>query len=263
LAACAEVGWSCALVLDDIRDRSVEREGAPSAHRQYGALRCIVSVLATLALIARELAWRGEASRQVRLARLGLGVTLVLRAGAAAFGRAPRSLAAYRVSSRRVNSSIHWALLGPHRGGPKTAPHEALQRYADHSAVAGKMRNDLLDYWGGSSERDSVLEDFHRGMLSFPTLVLLDSPLAMADRNRLAAHFGAGRTLAPPELFELFRTYAIEERCLALLDDEIAACDAAVESLASSPRSEHLCTLLKAWNRHMLDGCRARLHAHS
>lgn len=200
LAACAEVGWTCALILDDIADRSEEREGAPSIHRSHALMHVVTAVACTLMLVARTLAVHIPAPLRTRLCWLHLGISLVLRAARGAFGTRPRTLHQYARTARRVNASIEWSLLAPFCGSTRIELRRALRGYARHSSVAGKMRNDLLDYWGGSSERDAMLADFNRTRLTFPTLVLLACPLAAADRVRVADHFASRRRLPAQEL---------------------------------------------------------------
>jgi geranylgeranyl pyrophosphate synthase len=260
LAACAEIGWTCALMLDDVFDRSTEREGAACAYLQFGVTRVILAVITALALIAKELAWVCPGTLRMRSGRLRAGVRLVLRSAAPHF-RPHRAwaLADYRIAARNVNSSIHWALLGPHCGENPTDLLARLERYADHSSVAGKMRNDLVDYWGGSTERHATLEDFRNRELSFPVLVLLGAALDADDRRRVVASFQGHDVLSSGELFALFRKYAVPRKCVSLLEAEILESEMAIEDLTRSDRLIPLYRLLKRWNRHMLDGCRARV----
>src|SRR5262249_26488236 len=150
LAACSELGWTCALVVDDVVDRASEREGRPCAHQQFGSARCLLAAGVALLVIAWQLGWCITGDRRARIARVRLGTRLVLRSlvGQIAERRA-RTLDAYRRAARNVNASIYWSLLAPHCGDAAHPVRAPLQRYADHSAVAGRMRNDLLDYWGG------------------------------------------------------------------------------------------------------------------
>ncbi len=263
LSACAEIGWSCALILDDIRDGSDEREGTPSAHRVYGSARCIIAALTGLVLIAWELMWRGTASTRERFGRIKMGVALVISAAIGELAHPPRTLIQFREVASRVNSSIHWAVLSPHCGTPKTALCGALERYAHHSAIAGKMRNDLLDYWGGASERDATLEDFRRRSVSFPIIVLFESNLNMDDRNSLADYFASRGTLAPLDLFMMFQKYSTKKRCMDLLSKEIKASNLAIKTLALERRTERLHLTLIRWNQFMFETCRAQLFAHS
>jgi geranylgeranyl pyrophosphate synthase len=260
LAACAEIGWTCALLLDDIIDRSTERQGMPCAHLRFGTLRCIIAAAMALVLIARELGWALPGAVRLRFCRVRLGTTLLFRCAAAQFKRKTISgISEYRSAARDVNSSIHWSLLSPHCGDA-TVPHLAqLRRYADHSAVAGKMRNDLLDYWGGSTERKAILEDLRRRERSFPVIVLLEEPLDACERLRILKHFRNADSLQAQDLFRLFRKYEIPRKCLSLLEAEIRQGEIAIENFSGDKRLFALHQFLLRWNRHMLDGCRARV----
>jgi geranylgeranyl pyrophosphate synthase len=261
LAACAEAGWTAALMLDDLIDGSAEREGAGSAYVAFGRARTVLAAGVVLVLIAGLLAVGEPGSLRVRLARTTLGIREVLRALWGQAGRRRvRDLTGYRRVARRVNSSLYWCLLAPHAGhAHPRASIAALRRHAAHSSVAGKMRNDLLDFWGGSTEREGLLEDWRQREWSFPVLVLLAGDLAAAERRALLDHLEGRAELGSAVVRAMFRRHDVGARSLALLAAEVAEADAALAELDADPHCAGLARWLRRWGRHMYAGAASRV----
>jgi hypothetical protein len=121
------------------------------------------------------------------------------------------------------------------------------------------MKNDLLDYWGGSSERNTVLEDLRRCDASFPVTILLEESLEGNERSAIISHFRYGAPLGAADLFGLFLKYEIPQKCVSLLEAEIRASERTIENFRLDGHLVPLYQLLLRWNRHMLNGCRARV----
>lgn len=260
LAGCGEVAWTCALIIDDIFDQASEREGVACAYLRFGTLRCVAGALAGLLIIAKTLAVSIPGSLKLRSKLAGTGLSLFMRCLLAEMRlKRVRSFSKYRTIARDVNASIHWALLGPHCGESSNPIRANLRGYADHSAIAAKMRNDLLDYSGGSTERQNHLEDLQHMEINFPILILLEAPLTRQERSQVADHLAKRQRLSREAIFSLFARYGIFEKCLALLAQEIEASEATLSRLRLDQDSQNLCELLRRINVHMLEGCRCRI----
>jgi predicted NAD/FAD-dependent oxidoreductase/geranylgeranyl pyrophosphate synthase len=263
-AAAAEAGWTAVLVADDLLDRSVEREGHPAAHEVYGAVHSLVSVAATLWSLTFSVLRRTSLDRATRLEMVRLGALVTVRSLASQLPHArPCGLQPYFAHARAVNSVFRFALLAPlGRRDPEAAG--ALRRYADALAVNGKLRNDLLDYCGGSSESDTTFGDFERRTPTFPIWVLLEQRLDPRERSRVRGHFGLGGAdggLALDELRSLFARHGTFERCLEIMrlgaEEAERATDAASERLGRV----RLVELMSGWNRHVVSVAEERVRA--
>jgi len=260
LAGCVEIAWCCALILDDIFDRSAEREGHPAAHRIYGAPRCFLATLWALAVVYGRLGLSVPGSLRVRGERLWLSLVSWLACCSTQLpGRKLRSLDDFRRDARRVNNSHRWALLAPLAGRRNAELNEALSLYADHMAIAGKMRNDLLDYSGGSSEREGRFEDFEKRCVTFPVLVLLSLDLAEADRLSLENHFAGKGGLSQDGLLGLLHYYGVAKVCLDHIHRELSVARSALARASDAGAPASMVELLQRWTYLVSDVCRERL----
>jgi geranylgeranyl pyrophosphate synthase len=250
LAVWIEIAWSCALMLDDIVDNSSEREGRLCAHMVYGRKRCLLAAAAAGARALRFLAFKVPGALPVRLRRLAFTVTCMARCLSTqiASGHHAVSLARYVRRAVNVNIICRWALLAAvdHERRKERA---ALRSYADAIAVLGKLRNDLLDYYGGSSERVERFEDFESQRWSFPTLMLHEAVLSATDRRRLIGHMSGATSMPPEEILALFDRYDVVRECLARIDVEVATTDRALRDLAAVEVPDSLTAILARWVR--------------
>jgi geranylgeranyl pyrophosphate synthase len=190
-AAAGEIGWTCALIIDDLIDRSPEREGHPATHVVYGRLRACISAVLALVIVVWSSLMTNRVSRSSRLCMTRFGIRLVLASIASEWSlrRIPDSTACYTWYARNVNSGTHWALLGPLVSRADRSTLAAAYAYADATSINGKLRNDLLDYCGGSTESDTRFKDFDRRAVTFPVLMMLSQPLSEDDRILVERHF--------------------------------------------------------------------------
>jgi geranylgeranyl pyrophosphate synthase len=256
-AAAGEIGWTCALMLDDILDRSIEREGHAAAHVAFGRARTLAAVVAAL----MGAMWSGAATRRVglsvRLRMEWLGVRLLVVCALSALRR-PRGfdMRAYVRHARNINNSTHWAVLAPLTVGSSERLRRAARTYADAASLNGKLRNDLLDYCGGSSESETVFKDFHARVVSFPVLILLERPLTPADRSAVIGHFGgrAPSALTPEDLCALLARSGALARYLEVMRENAAQAYRAADSIeAAGADAEKLASLMRRWTRCVID----------
>ena len=252
LGACVEIAWTCALIIDDIYDSSQEREGQICAYLIFGATRCIVAVIVALSLVFFWVLFRIPGSFVTRMDRAKLSIAILCRCMHAQF-RGPQKLSIknYRNYSREVNLSILWSLTVPFCGYRNTRLIELMKSYAKHSAIAGKMRNDIVDYWGGSSERDTVFEDFRSMKISFPILLLFNTNLDAADLLQLRSHFYEGNRISEDEIMEMFYRYFIYDKSRLLLAKEVDASFQAIEGMRALGVPEKILSYLERLNDYM------------
>jgi geranylgeranyl pyrophosphate synthase len=255
LAACIEIAWTCALILDDIQDASKERDGEPAAHVRYGVTRCLAAIMAALPLVFARLTL--VPSGVVAKARLAtLSISLLWKCTRAQIRCSPpSSLIDYRSQARDLNVTLHWALLAPLHGDASTATLHLLRTYADHSAVAGKMHNDLADYWGGSSEREGRFEDFSHRKVSLPVLLLLDMDLDPALRRDVAAYFHGDNTISLDHLLQLFNDYAVLRTALSLIGAELCEVRRVIQDMRFTGLPDDLLLVLDRWNQYLEQSC--------
>ena len=223
LAACTEIAWTCALIVDDIMDVSVEREGHVAAHLRFGLYRCLTAVMLALANVGWKLLFSISGSCQSRIERLKLAIRFLLRCAMTQLpSKHPDFLTEYRRYAIDTNICLHWILLAPYCGQHNSKMESLMREFADHMAMAGKIRNDLHDYWGGASERKMIFNDFHSRKKTYPILVLLEEKMVHRDRMRVEYHFSCRDTLRPEQIMEMFRAYDVAKICLHDLSRELA-----------------------------------------
>jgi geranylgeranyl pyrophosphate synthase len=263
LAAWIEIAWSSILMLDDVFDGSTEREGHLCAHLVYGRRRCALAALAVIRRGLVSLTVWVPGSPLVRASRLALTLGCMGRCLATQLPNPRRtsSLSRYVRAGVAVNISCRWALLAAVSRSQGRDVREALRRYADAIAVLGRLRNDLLDYYGGSSERLERFDDFRSRRWSFPTLILRERPMSVADRASLAGHFTSAAPLSERAIIELFDRYGVAGLCLERIDREVAAASAAVRSLVAAGAPASLTSTLDRWVRVVRAVCGERVQA--
>jgi geranylgeranyl pyrophosphate synthase len=158
---------------------------------------------------------------------------------------ATSSLAAYKHHARDLNNSMHWSLMAPLLGRADPALLEAARLFADATSVNGKMRNDMLDYYGGSTESVSLFGDFEGRRVTFPVLVLLERDLSKKDRLAVEGHFfGREAALSVVNFIGLLEGYGATEACLEIMWSNV---EFALEAIA---RIEGLCGR-ESWLRNL------------
>lgn len=223
LAACTEIAWTCALIVDDIMDASVEREGHVAAHLEFGLYRCLTAVMLALANVGWKLLLSISGSCQSRIERLKLATRFLLRCAMTQLpSKYPDFLAGYRSYAIDTNICLHWILLAPYCGQHNGKMESLMREFADRMALAGRISNDLHDYWGGASERQRLFNDFHSRKKTYPILVLLEQNMMHPDRVRVEYHFSRRDTLRPDQIMEMFRAYDVARICLDDLSRELA-----------------------------------------
>ena len=119
------------------------------------------------------------------------------------------------------------------------------------------MRNDLLDYCGGSTENTTVFRDFEARVVSFPIMVLLRQSLCDHDRARIHRHFlerKAPSSLRVSEIFEIFRANGTLEECLALVRRQGDMASRAIAEIEGhDPGSAAAAALMRMWVWHQMD----------
>jgi geranylgeranyl pyrophosphate synthase len=267
-AAAGEIAWTCALIADDMIDESSEREGHPCAHVQYGRLRSWAAVVFGLRSVFRGLLVLPNIPVTKRLRMAWLSVELLarcLRTQVPKLSGQLSNLKAFNKDARDVNSSTHWALLAPLMVCADEDTVAAVWDYANAISVNGKMRNDLLDYCGGSTENLTQYEDFENRRLTFPSIVLLEQTPAQEDLQLLQQHFidpEVAANFGTTELIHLFRKYRTFERCLELMREKAKAGHEAIERIKSRPNvPDEVPELLMSWIHHQIDLAEERVQA--
>lgn len=265
VAAGAEIGWTCALMVDDMLDRSSEREGHPCAHGVYGAGHTTVAVATALGCTAATAPLvRGvRAVNKVHLE--SLAVSLLVRGAlvqAPTYAR-PRSTARYLRAAHGMNNSTHWAMAAPLA---PFAPAELVRLvwgYADALTFMGKIANDLADYTGGSTESTSLHKDYESRRPTFPVLLLLRSPLTPLARRRIEAHFFDRRTasgLTIEDLRDQLMDHGIFEQCVDVIDRHgRVALALASATVHLEPAAATLARLMERWVEYVLRSTRERV----
>ncbi|KRC54063.1 MULTISPECIES: polyprenyl synthetase family protein [unclassified Nocardioides] len=250
LGATVELGWSCALVVDDLIDGGNLRDNHRCAHSEYGRVRTLVAAGSTLALMVPVLTVRMPLTwhRRGQLVRWGL-----LATGQALASAVPRrrwTLASYSKVGGYSNSAALWAIVAPVAGD---VPDDVLRELYSCAALMcanGKLRNDLLDYTGGSTDHGDELADFASRRVTFPVLLCLEQVMDPVDRESLEAHFnlrpGAPMSLAEGiDLLERYRTFERSAEHLVANGEEAAR---RIRRLrARWPEGQPLLDLLHDW----------------
>jgi geranylgeranyl pyrophosphate synthase len=264
-AVAGELAWTCALVIDDLVDGSAEREGHVAAHVVFGPARTAAGALAALAVLLWYGARRADIAVAARLRMIGYGLRLLR---ACAMTQVPsgarRTLEGYSRYARDVNCSTHWAISAPFVARAQHDVCASLQRWGDAISLNGKIRNDLHDYCGGSSECDTPFKDFHTRTVSFPVLLLLASPLAGEERRFVERHFLSDdpSDLALETLLDLFWRTGTLVRCIDHIRSNADVARAA--ALAVSARCDcagTLVSLMETWNTHIVVVAEDRVQA--
>jgi geranylgeranyl pyrophosphate synthase len=267
-AAAGEIAWTCALIADDMIDESSEREGHPCAHIQYGRVRSWAAVVFGLRSVFRALLVLPSIPITRRLRMAWLSVCLLarcLRTQVPKLSGQLSNLKAFDKDARDVNSSTHWALLAPLMICADEDTVVAVWDYANAISVNGKMRNDLLDYCGGSTENLTQYEDFENHRLTFPSIVLLEQTPTQEDLRVLRRHFidqQVAGNFGITDLIHLFRKYRTYECCLELMREKAKAGREAIERIKSRPNiPDEVPELLMSWIHHQIDLAEERVQA--
>jgi geranylgeranyl pyrophosphate synthase len=267
-AAAGEIAWTCALIADDMIDQSDEREGHRCAHLEFGRLRSWAAVVFGLRRVFRALLVLPNIPISARLRMAWLSISLLvrcLRTQVPKLSGQLSNLKAFDRDARDVNSSTHWALLAPLMVCGDADTVAAVWDYANAISVNGKMRNDLLDYCGGSTESVTRYEDFENHRLTFPSIVLLEQTPDKSDLSLIRQHFIDEQAMADfsiDELTDLFLKYRTFERCLELMGEKARAARQAIERIKSRPNiPAEVPELLMSWIHHQIDLAEERVQA--
>lgn len=263
LAAWIEIAWTCALMLDDVLDRSAEREGHPSAHVVYGSWRSIASLLMVLGytflwfFYCVPLPLRGR----LELARLSCVDFILCMSSQLVRRRRLLHMACYRKAACNVNIATRWSLLAPWASSSDRVVKRALGSYAEHVAIAAKMRNDLFDYYGGSSESETLFKDFAFRHVSFPLLIFFRKE-TRDDVRKVAEQYFVGKgELELDRLLEFFQQDHVAAISLRAIDDELAKSRVALAPLRDRPGWAPLIALLDRWTYALVNYCRMQLES--
>lgn len=266
-AATGEIAWTCALIADDMIDAAAEREGHRCAHLVYGRARSWAAVAFGLqrVFLSILLLPRTPLAGRLRMARLSVRLlSRCLRTQVPKL-RQVSNMKDFTRDARDVNSSTHWALLAPLMLCADAQTVSAVWDYADAISVNGKMRNDLLDYCGGSTENSTRYEDFHNRRLTFPSIVFLEQGPGPGDVGRVRRHFLARQAepaFGVAEINDLFKKYGTLERCLELMGEKARAARDAVERIKGRPNvPAEVPDLLFSWVSHQIDLAEERVEA--
>ncbi len=258
-AFAGEIAWTCALLADDILDHSEEREGHTCAHHIYGKHRTVIAVFIGLWIAFCSLLVKRGVPGRARVSMSWFSMHLLVRCAASQVHavRSIRTLKAFSRHAMDVNNSTHWALLAPLMGFVDDEVISIVRTYADAISINGKMRNDLLDYCGGSTESVTMFRDFHGRKMTFPTLVLWDQQLDGNDRTKIKNHFiekADTSALTSDELIGLFKKYRTFERCLKLMRDQVAlARDAIMMLVITANPPDEVTEMLFRWTQHQIE----------
>lgn len=271
-AAALELIQACALIHDDIIDRSDTRRGSPSVHRLVHKLHAdrgwfgdpahfglsTALLLGDLALAwaddlfatgLAELGWPVEALAAWRAMRTEVlaGQLLDLRItadqavdtdGAAADAMVVNR---YKTAAYTVERPLH---IGAALAGAPSATIAALRRYGTAIGLAFQLRDDLLGVFGdpavtGKPTGDDLIEGKRTVLLAMARSALAGSPALLAELDE-----GVGTALGPAQVDRLTRLVAqtsapdaIEARIAELLRtglDALAAVDAAGDQLITA-----------------------------
>lgn len=266
-AASGEITWTCSLIADDMIDDAAEREGHRCAHLLYGRVRSWVAVIFGLERVLLTMLTLPRTPLAARLRMTRLAFYLL---GRCLRTQAPKlkqvsNLKDFTRDARDVNSGTHWALLAPLMLCADSHTVSAVWDYADAISVNGKMRNDLLDYCGGSTENSTRYEDFHNRRLTFPSIVFLEQSPEQAEEGRVRRHFldrRAGADFCVGEINDLFKKYRTLERCLELMGEKASTARDAIERIKTRPNIPvELPDLLYSWVNHQIDLAEERVEA--
>lgn len=262
VGAALELLQACALVHDDVIDRSERRRGRPSTHRavakqhvdaglagdpeHYGT--SVAVLLGDLALAwaddlflagAADLAaipaaapvWRAMRTEVLAGQLLDLVVTGSTEGDPAVQERDALRVNRYKTAAYTVERPLH---LGAALAGAPASTVDALRRYGTDIGVAFQLRDDLLGVFGdptvtGKPAGDDLAEGKRTVLLAIARAVLAGDPASSAELDELDD--GVGRPGADVErLVEIIAgsgaVDAVETRIAALVRSGLAALDA-------------------------------------
>lgn len=260
VGAAVELLQACALVHDDVIDRSERRRGRPSTHRavakqhvdagldgdpdHYGV--SVAVLLGDLALAwaddvflaaaadlgairAAAPVWRAMRTEVLAGQLLDLAVAGSTDRDPAAQERDALRVNRYKTAAYTVERPLH---LGAALAGAPAATVDALRRYGADIGVAFQLRDDLLGVFGdpavtGKPAGDDLAEGKRTVLLATARAALAGDPARLAEVDA-----GVGRpNVDPVRLGEIIAgsgaVDAVETRIEALVRSGLAALDAA------------------------------------
>lgn len=230
VAAALELLQACALLHDDIIDRSERRRGRPSTHRAVAKRAAGAGVAAdpehygvSVAILLGDLAlawcddlflagalplgaaeraapvWRAMRTEVLAGQLLDLAVTVSAEADPAAQERDAMRVNRYKTAAYTVERPLH---LGAALAGARPATVRALRTYGTDVGIAFQLRDDLLGVFGdpavtGKPAGDDLAEGKQTVLLALARAELGGSPDRAADVADLDA--GVGRADADTE----------------------------------------------------------------
>jgi geranylgeranyl diphosphate synthase type I len=258
VGAAVELLQACALVHDDVIDRSERRRGRPSTHRAVAKLHVddglagdpehygvsVAVLLGDLALAwaddvflagATDLGaiaesapvWRAMRTEVLAGQLLDLAVAASTEDSPAAQEREALRVNRYKTAAYTVERPLH---LGAALAGAPASTVQALRRYGADIGVAFQLRDDLLGVFGdptvtGKPAGDDLAEGKRTVLLATARASLAGDPAGLAELDQ-----GVGRPDADAErLAEVIAGSgardAVEARIVALVRSGLAALD--------------------------------------
>jgi geranylgeranyl diphosphate synthase type I len=267
-AAALELFQACAIIHDDVMDRSDTRRGQPAAHRRFGSLHGSAGwrgdgdsfgtgaaiLLGDLCLVWTDEMFFGSGLEADRLHRarplfeemrteLMGGQYLDLLEQARGGGSVPRARRVIQYKSARY-SVLRPLQLGGALAGADRSLLAAYEAYGVPLGEAFQLRDDVLGVFGDPAETGKPAgDDLREGKRT--VLVALASQASGAAQGRLLE-----RHLGDPELdpdgVALLREVIVATGALAEVERMIAACtEQAVAALAASPVDPEAAAVLR------------------
>lgn len=244
-ARAVELLHAASLVIDDMMDQSPRRRSGVSLHCRIGNEKAAIAAQALVLGAALELL--GAEGGRAALGRAALLCDAV--AGMAkgqmldiSPGRV-KSMGGYRREmALRTGSAFRLCcLLAADICGADAATARRLARLGDCIGVLFQMRDDIMDYWGGSGMGKPLFADFENGKITLPVIaacghsvrarhdalaLLRKEKKGISDRERMLAILRATRAL---------------EKCGSLAQKAADGCKAQIRAIPGLREKKRLC----------------------
>ena len=260
-AAAMEFLQACALVHDDVMDRSDSRRGRPAIHRQFESLHestrwaggsADFGAAAAILIGDLCLSWadelllasglpsdglsRGKPVYDVMRTELMAGQYLDMLEQVRRNDRVEAALqvATYKSAKYTIERPLH---LGAAMAGAAPAAIEALRHYGVSLGRAFQLRDDLLGVYGDPRETGKPAGDDLREGKRTVLVTLALAELGDADRDRFAAGLESGDPAGVPRLRGLLDTTSARAQMEDLIATEAAAARAALTEAPLDPQA--------------------------
>jgi geranylgeranyl diphosphate synthase type I len=270
VGAAVELLQACALVHDDVIDRSERRRGRPATHRavakqhvdaglagdpeHYGL--SVAVLLGDLALAwaddvflagAAELAavpasapvWRAMRTEVLAGQLLDLAVAASTESDPAVQERDALRVNRYKTAAYTVERPLH---LGAALAGASESTVAALRRYGADIGIAFQLRDDLLGVFGdpavtGKPAGDDLAEGKRTVLLATARAALAAEPAGLAELNDGVGRPGADADRLADVIAGSGAVDAVEARITSLVRSGLAALDGAGAELPDPVRA--------------------------